>query len=107
MSVRSALVELSDISLPPRPPAPSWPDVTTPAGPSALIAALMPHAERPSEGSRRELTSLQRAEQLGQGGRAGDPGCHVTPEGPHFGFGVPRVRGETQLPPRAAPWRCP
>ena len=53
MSVRSALVELSDITLPPRPPAASWPDVTTAAGPSALIAALPPpHAERTPGGDR-------------------------------------------------------
>jgi hypothetical protein len=30
----------------------------------------------------------QWAEQFRQGGRGGDPGCHVIAKGSHFGFGV-------------------
>ena len=53
------------------------------------------------------LASSQRAEQLCQCGRTADAGCHVVTKGPHFGFSMPGVPGETQLPHRGAHGACP
>ena len=38
------------------------------------------------------------AEEFREGGRAGDPGCHVTAQGPHLGFGVPACAAKQSSP---------
>jgi hypothetical protein len=46
-------------------------------------------------------------DQLGQGARACDPGCHVLSQGPHLGLGVPAMRGKPQLSGWRAHGPCP